>query len=494
MGKKTVAAITLLVVLGAGAFCVWWYHSLPQYSLMQVRKAVEQHDAAEFEKYVDLEGIIRRAGNQLSSQWSGSFAKELGSFGGIEPDTVNGMISAFGSAMIESTVKQVRESVLSFIETGRATPIQSIPGDALDIASDLRIDSMPTVETKGKIATVDINLLAQGEPVKIRLFMRNVGSHWQIAEIDETTKTAQAILAAYAQGERKRIESEQGAHPDRVIKLPGLAEGAKELVLAYIPSGKFMMGSPPNEANRGEGETRHRVQITKPFRMGKYEVTNAQFEAFVKATGYVTEAEKEGDKDSWRNPEMPEKTGDSEGPWKDLPVVMVTHNDASAFVKWLSETSGETLTLPSEAQWEYACRAGGTSAYFWGDSEEGACRFANVFDQTSKATLGGDDAIRCADGYVWRAPVGSFEVNGFGLHDTTGNVWEWCADWYDRDYYASSPQEDPTGPQTGSWRVYRGGSWIMGPQRCRSAFRDWNKPAYRFYFLGFRLAASSAVR
>jgi formylglycine-generating enzyme required for sulfatase activity len=475
---------------------------------MQVRKAVEQRDAATFEKYVDLEGLIRRAGNQLSTQWSSTFAKELRGFGGIEPEAVNGMMAAFGSAMLEPTVKQVRESILSFLETGRATPIQSIPGDAMDIAADLRIDSMPTIESQGKMATIDINLSAQGEPVRVRLFMRNLGSHWQIAEIDEAGKTAQEILTAYARGERKRIETERAANPDRSVAIPGLANDAKPFVLSYIPSGKFMMGSPSNETGRQEDEgPRHRVNITRPFWMGKHEVTNAQFEAFVKATSYVTTAEKAGGGFgwdvtkkgwgsvkgvTWRKPGFP---WEPEGRSGDLPVVMVSWDDATAFCKWLSGVAGETIGLPTEAQWEYACRAGGTTQYWWGDSQQSACQFANVFNQENKGKWGMNwDAFPCSDGYVGLASVGSFQPNAFGLHDTTGNVWEWCADWYDEGYYASSPKDDPAGPAAGSYRVNRGGGGAGAPVFCRSALRGRCTPVDRDNNLGFRLAASPAVR
>jgi len=508
MGKKAIATIAVLAVLGVAGFFAWRFYSSPQYSLVQVRKAVEQRDAASFEKYVDLEGLIRRAGNQLSLQWSSSFAEELRGVGGIEPEAVNGMMAAFGSAMIELTVKQVRESILSFIETGRATPIESIPGDVMDIATDLRIDSMPTIESQRKMATIDINLLAQGEPVRVRLLMRNLGSYWQIAEIDEAGKTAQDILIAYARGKRKRVETEGAVHPDRTIALPGLTNDAKPFVLSYIPSGKFMMGSPSNETGRFEEEgPGHRVNITRPFWMGKYEITNAQFEAFVKATGYITTAENVGSGVSWdatqekwgsvegvtsRKPGFP---WEPEGSWGDLPVVQVSWKDATAFCKWLSGVAGETVALPTEAQWEYACRAGSTTQYWWGDSGQSACQFANVFNLENKDKWAMNwDAFACSDGYVGLSPVGSFQSNAFGLHDTTGNVWEWCADWYDAGYYASSPEDDPVGPATGSTRVFRGGCWSGVPGSCRSAFRGRNAPNNRSHSLGFRLAAFPAVQ
>lgn len=524
MSKMKAVLAGVFVILFFAVFFAWRFFTSPQYSLMQVRKAVEQRDAARFEKYVDLEGIIRRAGNQLSSQWSAGLAQELGGLGGLDPGMVNGIMTAFGSAMIEPTVKQTREAALSFIETGRTTPIQTIPGDALDIASDLRIESVPIFETQGKMATIDLNLLAQGEPVRVRMFLRDLGRYWQIAEIDQAAKTAQDILAAYVRGERKRIETQRKDNPDRVVDIPGLGDNSKRLEMSYIPSGKFMMGSPADEEGRGDDEGRHRVYITRPFWLGKHEITNGQFNAFVKATGYVTAAEKEGSGFgwdaqkrsfgeikgiSWRNPGFP---WDPEGkaafdawykpdvPWNpekeswfNLPVVMVSWFDATAFCEWLSGISGEKFGLPTEAQWEYASRAGSTGLYWWGDSTTQACQYANVFNQKNKGKWGMNwDGFPCDDGYEGLSPVGAFGANPFGLYDVTGNVWEWCADWYETNYYGSSPKEDPQGPANGAMRVYRGGSWCYYPEMCRLAYRFRDGPGIRCYLLGFRLAVSPA--
>jgi len=501
--RWAIPVVLLLMVLAVAGGVAWYFLTSPQYSLMQVKKAVEQRDAAAFEKYVDLEGIIRRAGNQLSGQWSASFAKELGGLGGVEPEMVNGLVAAFGSAMIEPTVKQIREAALSFIETGRSAPIQVIPGDAVDIAGEVALGALPAVERRGKMATIDLELLTKGETVHARLFMRNLGSHWQIAEIDQVPQTAQAVLTAYATGERKRIEREQAEHPDEAVALPDLAQGAKPLILSYIPSGKFMMGSPDNEENRAKHEgPRHRVHITQPFWMGKYEVTNAQFEVFVKETGYVTTAEKAGNSFgwdgqaqkwtadvkglSWREPGFP---GSSEGKGADQPVVQVSWDDARAYCDWLSEKTGQKFGLPTEAQWEYACRAGSTSMYPWGDGQNGACQYANVWNQENKGKWSlKADGFPCSDGYLFPAPTGSFRANAFGLHDMIGNVWEWCADWYGETYYAEAPKEDPTGPVSeAKYRVLRGGSWGCLPEYCRSANRLDFTPDVRDDRRGFRV-------
>ena len=129
--------------------------------------------------------------------------------------------------------------------------------------------------------------------------------------------------------------------------------------------------------------------------------------------------------------------------------------------------------MPTEAEWEYACRAGGSSRYTWGDDETQAGRFANVSDQTAKVKWSDFDAFKTDDGIAVSAAVGLFPPNNWGLHDMLGNVWEWCADWYAADYYAQSPTESPPGPEQGTQRALRGGSWFSGPKltRCTARFQ-----------------------
>lgn len=174
----------------------------------------------------------------------------------------------------------------------------------------------------------------------------------------------------------------------------------------------------------------------------------------------------------------------------DHPVVNVSHNDALAFCAWLSRKEGQTYRLPTEAEWEYACRAGTTTRYDHGDDPEGLSEVGNVEDATAKSKFSSFVTIAGRDGYVFTAPVGKYKANGFGLYDMHGNVWEWCADWYDENYYEASPVDDPTGPTGGSYRVIRGGSWINVASHCQAAYRRRRVPSYRNYDLGFRLARS----
>ena len=157
-------------------------------------------------------------------------------------------------------------------------------------------------------------------------------------------------------------------------------------------------------------------------------------------------------------------------------MVNVSWNDAVAFCKWLSKKEGKTYRLPTEAEWEYACRAGTTTRYYSGDDPETLAKVGNVADAAAKAKFPDwKYTIKANDGYVFTAPVGKFKPNAFGLYDMHGNAWQWCADWYGAEYYAASPADDPTGPDSGNGRVLRGGSWNDRPYYSRSAFRYWTR-------------------
>jgi formylglycine-generating enzyme required for sulfatase activity len=270
--------------------------------------------------------------------------------------------------------------------------------------------------------------------------------------------------------------------------------------LALIPSGKFMMGSPETEKGRDTDEAQHEVTISKAFYMGTTHVTVDQFAAFVKDSGYKTDAEKDGwsagieiedgkivvkkvDGASWRKPSFDQKG--------DHPVVQVSWNDAKAFCDWLSKKSGKKVALPTEARFEYACRGGAKTAYPWGDSPDDGKGWANCADQSLKKKLSNAPAVwtffSWDDGFVFTSPVGSFKGNSFGLYDMIGNAFEWCSDWYDKDYYANCPKTDPQGPASGAYRVLRGGGWLNIPQLCRSALRPRLDPGYRYRSVGFRV-------
>ena len=276
--------------------------------------------------------------------------------------------------------------------------------------------------------------------------------------------------------------------------------------LALIPGGDFLMGSPASEVGRYDGESQHRVRITKPFYMGIHEVTVGQFKRFVAATNYKTEAETDGN-GGWGYEKSAGVTQDVKYNWRNHvkynwrnhgfpqvdahPVINVSWNDSVAFCTWLSRAEGVEYRLPTEAEWEYACRAGTNTMYYHGNDAEGLAAVGNVIDRSFQKDFPEADAIAADDGFVSASPVGRFRANGFGLYDMHGNVFEWCSDWYGEDYYDSSPTSDPTGPSEGSRRVDRGGSWDAAADRCRSAFRSRVLPSYRFDDLGFRVVRSS---
>ena len=254
--------------------------------------------------------------------------------------------------------------------------------------------------------------------------------------------------------------------------------GDVSLKLVRVPAGKFIMGSPKTERkhSKTEGPLRE-VTISRDFYMSRCEITRGQFAAFVKATEFKTQAEKDGWAYAWdaKGKKWDKVKGAT---WRQVgheqtdyhPVVCVTWSDAAAFCTWLSGKTGRTVRLPSEAEWEYACRAGKQTIFSWGDTlaeGKGSC---NVADKTAKKTFGGWKIFPWEDGHVYTAPVGSFTPNAFGLCDMHGNVWEWCSDRYARDY-SKGGRVDPTGPETGKHHVIRGGSWMSSPPFVRSAYR-----------------------
>jgi formylglycine-generating enzyme required for sulfatase activity len=220
----------------------------------------------------------------------------------------------------------------------------------------------------------------------------------------------------------------------------------------WVSSGAFLRGSPASEACRSEDERQHRVTLTRGFWLGSQPVTQAQWQAVM-----------EHNPSSFRGP--------------DRPVEQVSWEDVLEFCKRLSEQDGQHYRLPTEAEWEYACRAGTTTPFAFGDTL--ASDQAN-YDANFTYDGGATGLYR-----EQTTPVHFFQPNRWGLHDMHGNVWEWCDDWYGE--YPRGPMRDPQGPEAGHVKVVRGGSWSCPPRYCRSAFRFWFAPAYRSRYLGFRV-------
>ncbi|WP_170160936.1 formylglycine-generating enzyme family protein [Methylocaldum marinum] len=253
--------------------------------------------------------------------------------------------------------------------------------------------------------------------------------------------------------------------------------------MVRIPGGSFMMGASSGEDGSQDDEGPLHMVRVDGFAIGKYEVTRAQFAAFVDDTGYESSGcytwngskWEEDSSASWRRP------GFSQG--GDHPVVCVSFEDAEAYTRWLNRKTGKTFRLPTESEWEYAARAGTDAARYWGEDGDDACRYANVGDRTAKQTLQNRTVHDCSDGYVYTAPVGSFKPNRFGLYDVLGNVWEWTCSSYTERYDGSETEYGSSGR-----RVVRDGSWFDAPEDVRSANRGWSGPTLLFNNLGFRLA------
>ncbi|MFZ4083771.1 MAG: formylglycine-generating enzyme family protein, partial [Pirellula sp.] len=278
------------------------------------------------------------------------------------------------------------------------------------------------------------------------------------------------------------------------LVLPAEQTNSIGMKFRLIQPGTFMMGNersveelieqfPEMKNWNREWITRsdpsHSVRMSKGYYLGKYAVTVGDFKRFVDKVGYKTEGERDGKgaygwtgkewkqdaKITWRNPGFTQTDQD--------PVVCVSWNDAESYCQWLSELEGKSYRLPTESEWEYACRAGSRTAYCFGDGEARLSEYAWYYGNSGNKTH----------------PVGQKAPNAWGLYDMHGNVWECCSDWYGD--YLGGTLTDPTGASTGSYRVFRGGCWDNGAAYCRSACRLRFDPSIRRSALGFRLALSS---
>lgn len=309
--------------------------------------------------------------------------------------------------------------------------------------------------------------------------------------------------------ERDKLEGEFLAWRDHEMKVrrekalahpkdPGATAGIG-LELVRIPAGEFVMGSPPTEKGRRADEPQRRVRLTKDFFIGRYEVTRGQFRKFVEATKYKTDAER-GLRGGYGYDEKASRLAgpDHQYSWKftgfaqtdEHPVVNVSWNDAVAFCRWLTEIDKRAWRLPTEAEWEYACRGGATTAFANGDDPEKVIELGNIMDAPAKLRFPDRIAIAGSDGFIFTAPVGSFRPNGFGIHDMHGNVWEWTADWFGPP--VTTPQADPQGPDQGRDKVIRGGDWYHDWSFARSAQRFPIYPSLCRRHAGFRVVREVA--
>lgn len=265
------------------------------------------------------------------------------------------------------------------------------------------------------------------------------------------------------------------------------------------------MGSPATEEGRRlasgaeggglgpeEREQQHSVTITHAFALGTFPVTRGEYAAFVKATGYnppneCFSSDKAGPGGhasaayTWAHPGFFSQKDDE-------PVVCVSANDALAYLDWLSGKTRHHYRLPTESEWEYAARAGTTTARYWGESVADGCVYANGIGDEAKAIFGGTP-MGCNDGHVLTSPVGSYRPNAWGLYDMIGNVWQWVADCWHPTYVGAPVNGDAWGVEPNCKRsVMRGGSFVSNHTSMRSAARHEAWPASRIFNYGFRVA------
>ena len=264
--------------------------------------------------------------------------------------------------------------------------------------------------------------------------------------------------------------------------------GCPELVV--VPSGTYKMGSPAGEEGRDDDEGPvHEVTFARPFAVGVHEVTRGEFARFVSSTGRSMgdscrtyeggEWEERSGRD-WRSPGFSQTDAH--------PVVCVSWEDAKGYVGWLSRETGKEYRLLSESEWEYVARGGRRTARYWGESEGGQCRYANGADREAKRHNSGWTTVNCSDGHYRTAPVGSYEANGYKLHDVLGNVWEWVEDCWNGDYHGAPSDGSAWESGNCGTRVLRGGSWSDEPGNLRSAYRDGSFTGNRLSRAGFRVA------
>jgi len=302
------------------------------------------------------------------------------------------------------------------------------------------------------------------------------------------TKVTSATTMNYTAGDQLLYTATSDAYIASVSDVPTDSKTINfvfsTITTSSIPAGTFTMGSPTTEVNRYSDETQHSVTLTA-FRMSKYEITNAQFSAFLNAKSivsnglyvagaYPTQAliyASSGSYD-WGLHYSGSQWVSVAG-YENAPVINVTWYGATEFATYVGGT------LPTEAQWEYACRAGTATPFNTGDfltNLQANYNWGYPYN-------GGTNTVTTYPGKT--QTVGTYAANAYGLYDMHGNVWEWCSDWYGT--YPTTPQTNPTGAATGSYRVIRGGSWCNNAQNCRSANRNYNSPYTHYTIIGFRV-------
>jgi formylglycine-generating enzyme required for sulfatase activity len=335
------------------------------------------------------------------------------------------------------------------------------------------------------------NSLDKTDPGQLQAYLDTYGEHGRFANL------AHAMLKKLRTPPNADARSLPSSTPAPVLAAgarPGVFAAFRDcadcLDMVALPGGTFTMGSPKDEPGRDDDEDQ--VSVTLPgFAISRFPVTRGQYAAFAAATGRAAEGACYTDrakKGTWAS--------DPEGTWRDPalaqedshPVVCVNWDDAAAYAAWMKEKTGQDYRLLTEAEYEYANRAGTKTAYFWGTDANAGCAYANLADATAKRAFPSWDTVTCDDGYERTSPVGHFAANPWGLFDITGDVWSWTADCYANSYASNSKDGHPYTPAKCDLRVFRGGSWYSNPRVARAAYRGYYTPSGRLNRFGFRLA------
>ena len=383
------------------------------------------------------------------------------------------------------------------------------------LAADKLVSDMATANRiAAEKAVADMAATKAAADIAEKAAAAKVAADKIVADRVLAEKAAEEKAAAVKAASDKAKANTDKLALDKVVSDKPVAPAAGQTIkdcadcpeMVVIPAGSFRMGSPDSERERhpdGREGPVHEVQIGYSFALGKHELTLGEFSRFAAASGYKTEAELSRGcigwsingfaydaRKNWRNPGFAQT--DSH------PVVCISWNDAQAYLTWLNgRVPGNGFRLPSEAEWEYAARAGqGAVRYPWGDdfNYSQICDFANVMDATSKAQVLGVNwaAASCSDGHAYTAPAGSFKANAFGLYDMHGNAWEWVQD-VGHVNYQGAPGDGSAWVNGGdqAQRVRRGSAWNGGPSYLRSSSRNLSAPDYRSVVTGMRIARTN---
>ncbi|MDE5612603.1 MAG: SUMF1/EgtB/PvdO family nonheme iron enzyme [Odoribacter sp.] len=341
------------------------------------------------------------------------------------------------------------------------------------------------VEPEEEVLTLDehrFEVLADGETISVQV-VSNVEYTVTIPDAfrpwlsEESSKVSKTHVFAVSVNDEPKVREgyvlfSGGSLKDTVfITQRPVAKDFTETVsgvsleMVYVQGGTFQMGASEDDDEAFDWEKPDHEVTLSDYYIGKYEVTQGLWE---RVMGTTIEEQRDKAIEYW-NEDL-----DLYGKGSENPMYYVSWNEAQEFCTKLSQLTGKKYVLPTEAQWEYAARGGAKSQGY---------KYSGGNDIDEVAWYWGNSAEKYST-----SPVGLKKANELGIYDMTGNVWEWCSDWYSSNYYANSPQTDPVGPETGSYRVYRGGSWDIHAQYCRVSFRGDRSPYFRNKGLGFRVA------